>query len=106
MSVDERIHEKELYIQTLRIANSKAGGFITTSDLIGELEVLFKISGEDAEILDGRSDTKFSQIVRNMISHKNSESNFIAQGLAEHDEDKRGIRITSAGKEFLESLAD
>ena len=106
MSVDQRIHEKDLYIPTLRIANSKAGGFITTSDLIGELEAVFNISGEDAEILDGRSDTKFSQIVRNMISHKNSESNFIAQGLAEHDEDKRGIRITSAGKEFLESLAD
>lgn len=106
MSVDQRIHEKDLYIPTLRIANSKAGGFITTSDLIGELEAVFNISGEDAEILDGRSDTKFSQIVRNMISHKKSESNFIAQGFAEHDVEKHGIQITVAGRKLLESLGD
>lgn len=101
-----RFHESDLYIPTLRIANSASGGFITTSDLIEHLETIFNISGEDAKILDGRSDTKFSQIVRNMVSHRDSPKNFIAKGFAEYDASRKGIQITIKGRQLLTSIYD
>jgi len=99
-----RFHESDLYIPTLRIANSSIGGFITTSDLIEQLESIFNISGKDAKILDGRSDTKFSQIVRNMVSHRETKTNFIAKGFAEYDKDRKGIQITVKGRKLLSSI--
>jgi len=65
-----RIEEKELILPALYII--KRRGSATTSDLIGELTIFFNPSGEDAEILSGRSDTKFSQKVRNLVSHRES----------------------------------
>lgn len=101
-----RFHESDLYIPTLRIANTAAGGFISTSDLIENLEAIFNIAGEDAKILDGRSDTKFSQIVRNMVSHRDSPKNFIKKGFAEYDSSRKGIQITVKGRKLLTSIYD
>lgn len=101
-----RFHESDLYIPTLRIANSSMGGFIPTSDLIEQLETIFNITGEDAKILDGRSDTKFSQIVRNMVSHRDSPRNFIKKGFAEYDPTRKGIQITVKGRKLLTSIYD
>ena len=53
-----------------------------------------------------RSDTFFSQKVRNLISHKDSPNNMIAKGYAEHDAEKEGLRITNKGRAFLASLSD
>ena len=44
---------------------------INTSELIEELQKIIELYPGDKEILAGRNDTKFSQIVRNLISHKN-----------------------------------
>jgi len=49
------------------------GGHIKTEELIPQLREMMKPVGEDREILDGRSDDKFSQIVRNLKSHKTFE---------------------------------
>lgn len=62
-----RVSERELRIPALIIIRKK--GKISTSNLIKELELLIKPSGEDAKILKGRNDTKFSQKVRNLKSH-------------------------------------
>jgi len=64
----ERITERELILPALFLISLRNGS--TTSDLINELESLLQPSGEDAEILEGRSDTKFSQKVRNLVSHR------------------------------------
>jgi hypothetical protein len=48
-----RISEADLLIPTLRILAAEANGRMTTSRLISELEALFPLSGEDAEILEG-----------------------------------------------------
>lgn len=101
-----RFHESDLYIPTLRITNTSVGGFVMTSDLIEQLERIFIITGEDAEILDGRSDTKFSQIVRNMVCHRDTKSNFIAKGFAEYDATRKGIQITAKGRRLLTSIHD
>lgn len=100
----KRIPEKCLYIPMLQIANRQPDKFILTSKLIAELEKIFHPEGVDADILDRRSDTKFSQKVRNIISHKKTSNNPIARGFAVHDSALRGIKITPKGQKFLANL--
>ncbi len=99
-----RIHEKHVRVPALRAAAARKDGYISTSELIEELENEFKPGGEDAEILDNRNDTKFSQIVRNLKSHKAASTNIFAQGYAEEVND--GIKITDAGRAYLASLSE
>jgi hypothetical protein len=94
-----RIREKHVRIPALRAAASRKDGYISTTELIQHLSDEFAPTGEDAEILDGRNDTKFSQIVRNLKSHKNTSTSIFTRGFAE--EAGEGIRITKAGREFL-----
>lgn len=98
-----RVTEAQLTVPTLELAELRPDGYISTSDLIVELGRIFHPSGQDAAILDSRSDTYFSQKVRNMISHRTTPGSFIAQGLAEYTGD--GIRITDAGRAFLEGAS-
>src|SRR5688572_16362568 len=62
-----RITEPDLILPALYVIQRQPG--ITTGELIQELRAIFKPTGEDAEILHGRNDDKFSQIVRNLVSH-------------------------------------
>lgn len=103
---DYRISERDLVVPALEIMDGRPDGCVSTSDLIQELEDLFSPGGRDAEILEGRSDTYFSQKVRNMISHRHSPSSFIYKGYAEYDEDCRGLRITDKGRWLLQELGD
>jgi len=51
----------------------REGESITTSELITQLRDILKPSGDDLTILAGRSDDKFSQIVRNLKAHDTFE---------------------------------
>ena len=75
-----RISEADLLIPTLRTLAKQPNRRMTTSRLIVELEALFQPTGDDAEILEGRNNSHFSQIVRNMVSHKGAQGNIIADG--------------------------
>lgn len=99
---DDRVSETDLVVSALRVAASQADGFIATADLIPALERVFNPTGRDAEIIPGRTDTYFSQKVRNLVSHKNT--NFIANGYATHDSSRRGIVITQQGHDLLGAL--
>jgi hypothetical protein len=101
-SKDGRVTESDLVVPALRFMSERKDGFISTADLIAELEALFNPSGRDAEIIEGRSDTHFSQKVRNLVSHK--KNNFIANGFAEHDSKRRGLRVTDKGRGLLKEL--
>lgn len=94
----KRIKEPELVIPTLELLASTENGEMLTTDVIRGLELRFGPEGEDAQILDGRGDTKFSQKVRNLKSHKTLET----AGLA--DNIYRGFRITPKGRKLVESL--
>jgi DNA-binding XRE family transcriptional regulator len=98
-----RIKERDTYLPVLGILDGEPGGFMKTSELIRSLELWFNPRGEDAEILAGRSDTRFSQIVRNIVSHKSSSTNMIGRGWAIYDARRRRLQITEAGKQYLES---
>ncbi|QNS16024.1 hypothetical protein [Mannheimia bovis] len=61
--------EREIAQVALGVIQNKRK--ITTTELIRELEELMNPTGNDADILCGRNDSKFSQKVRNLVSHKN-----------------------------------
>lgn len=101
-SVRVRIRERDLMIPALRAAARRPDGCITTSDLIKELEDEFQPDGEDASILTNRSDSRFSQIVRNLAkSHKESRTSMYKRGYAVEHED--GFCITELGMAFFGS---
>jgi hypothetical protein len=97
-----RITERELVVPTLQIATDRLSGEISTSDLIIALTELFEPEGEDAEILPGRNDTRFSQKVRNLVSHREGRNTMFARGYAEYMDD--GIKVTGEGRRFVRSL--
>lgn len=103
MQFGGRIREKDLIIPTLQFAASRSDGTITTSDLIQRLGEIFEPQGEDAEILEGRQDSRFSQIVRNLVSHKDSSTSIFSRGYATYQKlPKDGaIQITDAGRKFI-----
>ena len=104
----ERISESDLLLPTLRLLAQQPTGYLSTSRLIAALSEEFQPDGEDAEILDNRQDTRFSQIVRNMKSHKDSPRNIVARGFVEVT--CRGLRVcpgSSSGiTKFSEHEAD
>lgn len=97
------ITESQLYIPLLQMLSGASGGFMLTSRIIEELERLFQPAGVDAEILKNRSDTHFSQKVRNIISHKTTPGNPIHDGLVIYHSHKHGLEITAAGRAYLKS---
>ena len=90
-----RITEKELVLPTLHLLSENPKG-LSTSSLIDLLQNLFNPTGEDAEILAGRSDTKFSQKVRNLKSH----NTLTDKGLAKYENET--FKITAKGKKLIE----
>lgn len=99
-----RIREKDLVLPALKAAAGSPNGEITTSALIDELEAQFQPEGIDAELLDGRNDTHFSQKVRNLVSHRQGQHSMFTLGYAEYTGD--GLRITESGKKLLSQLPE
>jgi hypothetical protein len=99
----KRITETELILPSLYLM-SLNGGHITTSELIQRLRDIMKPSGEDLQILSGRSDDKFSQKVRNLKAH----STFERFGYAEYKGGPRDgyVEITNDGKLHLKQNQD
>ena len=92
-----RIPEAALVLPALQCIYD-AGGEIETAELITRLQDIFDPDGEDMDVLEGRSDTKFSQKVRNLKSHKKLEG----AGLAVPIQD--GFKITEKGREVVEGF--
>jgi len=102
----QRITESELTVPALRVLEENYPHWVRTSDLIKFLTELFKPTGTDAAIFAGRTDTYFSQKVRNMISHRDQRSSFISNGLAEYSEYEQGLQITTLGRNLISGLRD
>src|SRR5574344_2075044 len=93
--MEERISESQLIIPSLKLFSMKLDG-TATSELILLLEDIMQPKGKDAEIIDGRKDSYFSQKVRNLRSHETFEK----YNFAEFKDGK--YFITEKGKQFLE----
>ncbi len=76
------------------------------TELIDRLIGEFDPSGEDAAPLDGRNDTRFTQIVRNLVSHRENAKSMFTKGYAIHHQESESIEITAAGRAFLDQVPD
>lgn len=100
MKAKTRIAERELILPSLLILSNSKSGRISTSLLIDKLRELLRPTGEDTKLLSGRQDDKFSQKVRNLVSHETLEK----EKYATH---KEGVfRITRYGKKYLKEKYD
>ena len=95
------VTEAQLRIPALQLLAKSKTGFMRTSRLIDELADIFKPEGKDATIIPKRSDTYFSQKVRNMISHRGSSVSLQRRGFAVYHKDREGMEITDAGRAYL-----
>lgn len=82
------------------IAIGNSGGKISTTELISILMDVLKPSGKDVEILSGRTDTYFSQKVRNLKAHKTLEK----LGYANTTSD--GWEFTVEGESLYEQISN
>jgi hypothetical protein len=99
-----RISERELVLPTLCLLEAGNRAWLHTAELIRRLTELLAPSDTDAKILTGRYDTYFSQKVRNLISHRDQDTSFIKQKLAEYNELRHSLRITDHGRAMIRAL--
>jgi methylphosphotriester-DNA--protein-cysteine methyltransferase len=90
---------KDLWKYALLIMSANLDSSITTSELIDRIPDFISISDQNRSENPSRKDSKISQIVRNLKSHKASKSNFIYQGYA--NDVPGGFRITQKGLDFV-----
>ena len=90
---------QDLWKYALLVMVQKPEMTITTTELVAELPKYITIPEEATTGNASRKDSKFSQIVRNLKSHKTTKTNFIYQGYA--DDIKGGFRATHKGKRFV-----
>jgi hypothetical protein len=97
-----RVTEIELRRPILEELANSSTGFMTTTSLIAKMIEKFNPTGEDAEILDGRNDSKFSQKVRNALgSHRDNSTSLAGMGHVIYDGNKHGSTITAEGRAYL-----
>jgi len=93
-----RILEEDLQLPALYLINLK-NGEITTTELSHLLRSLLNPTGEDLDILDKRTDDKFSQIVRNLTA---TERSFVKNGYITRETGRNmPLYITEKGKQHL-----
>ncbi|MBN2257935.1 MAG: HNH endonuclease [Anaerolineaceae bacterium] len=93
----QRITERDLVLPALWCISRLSERGLTTTELQKCLREVMRPTGEDLEILSGRSDDKFSQKVRNLKSHETLER----LGFADYETGK--WKLTNAGQTFLRS---
>lgn len=94
-----RITERQLILPSLYLIYNSPRKKLNTTQLKLQLVELLKPDGEDAEILAGRKDSKFTQKVRNLKSHDSIR----ALEFTKYQEGVRNspIEITKKGIEYL-----
>jgi len=97
--------EPDLIVPALKLLRNYRGG-LDTSEIIKALTQIMKPTGHDLDILAGRTDTVFSQKVRNLIgSHRNLEGKGFAtfeKGISKIT--KKGLRYLEENEVVLDSL--
>lgn len=102
-----RITEEQLILPSLYLMDSSENKTITTSEMKNALISIFKPSGEDAQLAKGRSDSFFTQKVRNLKSHDTLENLGYASYHQKLSGEKSGsFSITEDGKKYLDENID
>ncbi len=95
--------ERDLILPALEIIDLNPG--VATADLIKMLEEKLEPDGEDLVILKGRRDTKFSQKVRNLVSHHTIDQYGLGYVRSEQQGKNWYHTITVAGKSYLDQYS-
>lgn len=96
-----QISETDLILPTLFLLKHSESG-LSVTQLKPKLKSLLNPSEEDLTILKNRADTRFDQIVRNLVSHKALSR----RGLAVEVGSPTVLTITDKGKKFLNRYKD
>ena len=89
----------DLWKYALLIMSMRSEGKISTSEMISEMPGYVYLLEAHIAANASRKDSKFSQLVRNLKSHKTTKTNFIYQGYA-HDV-PGGSQIATKGMDFV-----
>lgn len=84
---ERRIFEFSIRVPTLQLLAQSPNFELKTSDLRCALEAVFNPSGVDAEMIHGNQ-TRFSQIVRNMVSNRYRGHNIVNLGFVAYVPDR------------------
>jgi hypothetical protein len=99
----DRLREPEARLLVLKLAASLPNRRATTEELIANLPRVFSPSAIDLEQSRTRiRQPKWHQIVRNVISHRDSPRGPFALGLADRTED--GLELTQRGVDYLRDI--
>lgn len=97
------VSEHEIQESVIQHLYAEPSGFLSTESLIQLLTAHFRPTGIDAEILSNRSDTHFSQKVRNLVSHRHQSTSLETRRLAVYDDTRQGWVITQLGRDYVEA---
>ena len=103
--MDKRIKEKDLAVPAMKIMASQRSGSVRVGQLIKKLEEQLNPQGADAEILEGRRDTKLSQKIRNLVSHRLTSTSIIKKGYVKYSANDETLTITDLGRQYLKKHA-
>ncbi|MCA0368978.1 MAG: hypothetical protein LCH57_13115 [Proteobacteria bacterium] len=100
--IRNRIQQGDIAVLALELAANRANGTISTTALKKFLEDKFKPTAEDAVPIANGHDTLFDQIVRNLVSNRNTPTSMFSKGYAIYT--GNGIQITGSGRTFLNTV--
>jgi len=100
--IQRKLSEDDLTIPVLYILYTR--GAMNTSSLKRNILAMLKPSGSNLDPLENRNDTKITQIIRNIISHRNdSFNNIIRRGLVDYNSSTGVLSITQSGIQVLDN---
>lgn len=92
---------RERQVSMLALSLALWCGRITTTQLRQACREVFEPVGRNLKPLKNRSDTSWTQIVRNVISHKDVNTSFFKRGLLIYHARSRAITATHEGQQYL-----
>lgn len=99
-----RSTEHEISMAVLRYLSTIPSGRATISQIKRHLGNFIQLTGPDLEqSLTRLNERVWEQQVRNIVSHRETEGNFIAEGYLSHS--PRSLEITESGRRHLENMS-
>lgn len=98
--MSNRIKENDIFLPALYIVYKNKG--VNTTQIKEQLIRVFNPTGEDAELLSGRKDTKFTQIVRNLTG-SHYDTNEFGKSTRKR---KNQFYLNETGKKLVEDNID
>ncbi len=96
-----QVTETEIGLAALQIAADRPNGVASMDDLKQGMHTYVQLSVDDQTQSETRpNEEMWEQKVRNLVSHRTTPGNIIAEGFAEYLP-REGIRITESGRLHL-----